>query len=71
MFVATFLTFMAIGGFPSFVEDMKVCCVLLIVELLITFKHRFYQKIYGKFHLLSNYQEFYDYILELLSFCSF
>nr|XP_043622254.1 ABC transporter G family member 1-like [Erigeron canadensis] len=24
MFVATFLTFMAIGGFPSFVEDMKV-----------------------------------------------
>uniref|UniRef100_A0A2P2IQY5 ABC transporter domain-containing protein n=2 Tax=Rhizophora mucronata TaxID=61149 RepID=A0A2P2IQY5_RHIMU len=24
MFVSTFLTFMAIGGFPSFVEDMKV-----------------------------------------------
>ncbi len=24
-FVAAFLTFMAIGGFPSFVEDMKVC----------------------------------------------
>ncbi|KAI4330485.1 hypothetical protein MLD38_028771 [Melastoma candidum] len=24
MFVATFLTFMAIGGFPSFVEDMKI-----------------------------------------------
>ncbi|GFY89413.1 white-brown complex-like protein [Actinidia rufa] len=24
MFMATFLTFMAIGGFPSFVEDMKV-----------------------------------------------
>ncbi|KAB2042612.1 hypothetical protein ES319_D02G227700v1 [Gossypium barbadense] len=24
MFVATFLTFMAIGGFPSFVEEMKV-----------------------------------------------
>ncbi|XP_076899577.1 ABC transporter G family member 1-like [Bidens hawaiensis] len=24
MFVATFLTFMTIGGFPSFVEDMKV-----------------------------------------------
>ena len=24
MFVAAFLTFMAIGGFPSFVEDMKV-----------------------------------------------
>ncbi|KAI3509403.1 hypothetical protein L1887_24652 [Cichorium endivia] len=24
MFVASFLTFMAIGGFPSFVEDMKV-----------------------------------------------
>eukprot|EP01018_Ginkgo_biloba_P007515 Gb_05241 [translate_table: standard] len=24
MFVATYLTFMAIGGFPSFVEDMKV-----------------------------------------------
>lgn len=23
-FVAAFLTFMAIGGFPSFVEDMKV-----------------------------------------------
>ncbi|KAK8562754.1 hypothetical protein V6N13_018684 [Hibiscus sabdariffa] len=25
MFVASFLTFMAIGGFPSFVEEMKVC----------------------------------------------
>lgn len=25
MFVGAFLTFMAIGGFPSFVEDMKVC----------------------------------------------
>ncbi|KAF8404635.1 hypothetical protein HHK36_009523 [Tetracentron sinense] len=24
MFVATFITFMAIGGFPSFVEDMKI-----------------------------------------------
>lgn len=24
MFIAGFLTFMAIGGFPSFVEDMKV-----------------------------------------------
>ena len=24
MFVASFLTFMAIGGFPSFVEEMKV-----------------------------------------------
>jgi hypothetical protein len=24
MFIAAFLTFMAIGGFPSFVEDMKV-----------------------------------------------
>ncbi|XP_051117579.1 ABC transporter G family member 1-like [Andrographis paniculata] len=24
MFIATFLTFMAIGGFPSFVEDMKI-----------------------------------------------
>ncbi|KAH9712934.1 hypothetical protein KPL71_020187 [Citrus sinensis] len=24
MYVATFLTFMAIGGFPSFVEDMKI-----------------------------------------------
>jgi hypothetical protein len=24
MFVSTFLTFMAIGGFPSFVEEMKV-----------------------------------------------
>jgi hypothetical protein len=23
-FVSAFLTFMAIGGFPSFVEDMKV-----------------------------------------------
>jgi hypothetical protein len=27
MFVAAFLTFMAIGGFPSFVEDMKVSIV--------------------------------------------
>jgi hypothetical protein len=24
MFVAAFLTFMAIGGFPAFVEDMRV-----------------------------------------------
>ena len=24
MYVASFLTFMTIGGFPSFVEDMKV-----------------------------------------------
>lgn len=24
MYVSTLLTFMAIGGFPSFVEDMKV-----------------------------------------------
>lgn len=24
MFVASFLPFMAVGGFPSFVEDMKV-----------------------------------------------
>lgn len=24
MFVASYLTFMTIGGFPSFVEDMKV-----------------------------------------------
>ncbi|XP_037492878.1 LOW QUALITY PROTEIN: ABC transporter G family member 11 [Jatropha curcas] len=27
MFVAAFLTFMAIGGFPSFVEDMKVILI--------------------------------------------
>ena len=25
MFISTFLTFMTIGGFPSFVEEMKVC----------------------------------------------
>ena len=25
MFVASYLTFMTIGGFPSFIEDMKVC----------------------------------------------
>lgn len=24
MFVVTFLTFITVGGFPSFVEDMKV-----------------------------------------------
>lgn len=24
MFIASFLPFMAVGGFPSFVEDMKV-----------------------------------------------
>ncbi|KAK9136043.1 hypothetical protein Syun_015373 [Stephania yunnanensis] len=24
MFVVSFMTFMAIGGFPSFVEDMKI-----------------------------------------------
>jgi hypothetical protein len=50
MFVATFLTFMTIGGFPSFVEDIKVCCVLFIVELLINFKHiDFIQKFMGNF----------------------
>ena len=27
MFVSSFLTLMSIGGFPSFVEDMKVCFV--------------------------------------------
>lgn len=30
MFVATFLTFMTIGGFPSFVEDMKVHLLLTL-----------------------------------------
>jgi hypothetical protein len=34
MFVASFLTFMTIGGFPSFVEDMKVCCVLALLNYL-------------------------------------
>lgn len=35
MFVAAFLTFMAIGGFPSFVEDMKVRHVTYMVETFI------------------------------------
>lgn len=32
MFTASFLTFMAIGGFPSFVEDMKVHSLIFIFE---------------------------------------
>lgn len=32
MFVASFLTFMSIGGFPSFVEDMKVITILLLLK---------------------------------------
>jgi hypothetical protein len=57
MFVATFLTFMTIGGFPSFVEDMKVCCVLFIVELLINFKGNFtYSRTVKNFAIIfSNY----------------
>lgn len=35
MFVAAFLTFMAIGGFPSFVEDMKVRMWLIQLSSLI------------------------------------
>lgn len=38
MFTAAFLTFMAIGGFPSFVEDMKVCGIR---HILILFLHLF------------------------------
>ena len=35
MFITSFLTFMTIGGFPSFVEDMKVCFVCrLSIDLL-------------------------------------
>jgi uncharacterized membrane protein YqhA len=33
MFVAAFLTFMAIGGFPAFVEDMKVVDERLPISL--------------------------------------
>lgn len=40
MFVAAFLTFMAIGGFPSFVEDMKVSS-----DFLITLFHFFFRLI--------------------------
>lgn len=29
VYIGGFLTFMAIGGFPSFVEDMKVSCAEL------------------------------------------
>jgi hypothetical protein len=59
MFVATFLTFMTIGGFPSFVEDMKVCCVLLIVELLINFKHiDFIQEFMGNFTYFQTVKSF-------------
>lgn len=35
MFVAAFLTFMAIGGFPSFVEDMKVYVDLIFDKIVI------------------------------------
>ena len=34
MYVASFLTFMSIGGFPSFVEDMKVLITIVIVMSL-------------------------------------
>nr|CAN81792.1 hypothetical protein VITISV_020570 [Vitis vinifera] len=38
MFVAAFLTFMAIGGFPSFVEDMKARgSMLMFVAAFLTF----------------------------------
>lgn len=42
-FVFGFVTFMSIGGFPSFVEDMKVytihcsACVLIVLELIIDY----------------------------------
>jgi len=67
MFVATFLTFMTIGGFPSFVEDIKVCCVLFIVELLINFKHiDFIQKFMGNFTLeLSRVLQLYSIIIKI------
>lgn len=32
VFVASFLTFMAIGGFPSFVEDMKVFLIFCLIN---------------------------------------
>ena len=39
MFITSFLTFMTIGGFPSFLEDMKVCfaCHLSIALLFLFF----------------------------------
>ena len=53
MFITSFLTFMTIGGFPSFLEDMKVCFAChLSIALLFSFfgkqvsiyfyAHRFY-----------------------------
>lgn len=35
MFVASFITFMTIGGFPSFVEDMKVLIKLVFLIRLV------------------------------------
>ena len=38
MFITSFLTFMTIGGFPSFVEGMKVCFAChLSIDLLFLF----------------------------------
>lgn len=36
MFTSTLLTMMAIGGFPSFVEDMKVQ-MLILIEICLNF----------------------------------
>ena len=39
-FVASFLTFMAIGGFPSFVEDMKVFTIFFSPNLYVICMHK-------------------------------
>ena len=33
MFVSSFMTFMTIGGFPSFVEDMKVIQLFVVSQM--------------------------------------
>jgi hypothetical protein len=45
MFVASFLTFMTIGGFPSFVEDMKVCFVYHLS--IINFMHIYFTSLFS------------------------
>lgn len=45
MFVAAFLTFMAIGGFPSFVEDMKVSYFVTYNDCILTMQEKIKQEI--------------------------
>jgi hypothetical protein len=65
MFVASFLTFMTIGGFPSFVEDMKVCCVLALLNYLSILSS------WRNFTYVHKCQEFYYRNFELSKFVIF